>query len=58
MAINNKKLNEMTIQEAALFYSLIGIVTHPLNGKEAKLKDWPRLIKTPFGKIKLVSSQQ
>jgi hypothetical protein len=53
MSYNKENLNDMTIQEAALFYSLIGIVTHPLNGKEAKLKDWPRLIETPFGKIKL-----
>jgi hypothetical protein len=52
MAINNEKLNEMTIQEAALLYSIIGIVTHPLNGKKSKLLDWQRLTKTPFDKFK------
>jgi len=50
--MKNFNVNNMNIQEAAKYYSLIGIVTHPLNGKKPILKEWPKLIETLFGKIK------
>jgi Bifunctional DNA primase/polymerase, N-terminal len=62
MESNIKNVNEMTsqalghasVQEAAKYYSLLGIVTHPLKeGKKPILSKWNRLIETPFGKIKL-----
>jgi hypothetical protein len=50
--MKNINLNILSIQDAAKYYSFIGIVTHPLNGKKPILKEWPTLIETPFGKIK------
>jgi hypothetical protein len=38
------QVNNMNVQEAAKFYSLIGIVSHPLNGKKPRLQNWQGLI--------------
>jgi hypothetical protein len=37
-------VNNMNVQDAAKFYSLIGIVTHPFTGRKTKLQNWQRLI--------------
>lgn len=52
MSTEIKNVNEMTIQEAAKYYSQIGIVSHPLKGKQSTQKEWQKLTKTPFDKFK------
>jgi hypothetical protein len=50
--LNQKNINEMNSQEAAKYYSSIGIVTHPLNGKKPYLHNWQRLTETSFESFK------
>jgi hypothetical protein len=37
-------INNMNVQDAAKYYGILGIVSHPFTGRKTKLQNWQRLI--------------